>query len=90
MDKNIQLVQEIMIQAININNTQKPDAHFEFYPLTKALHIDLYINGKCGEGLTKSWHVRTTDTDSLNEVLKDLNAIDKTEDKVIEEEDFLG
>lgn len=90
MDENIQLVQDIMIRAIKINNTQKPDVYFEFYPLTKILKVELHINGKYGDGLTKSWSVRTTDIDSLNEVLKDLNAIDKTEDKVIEEEDFLG
>lgn len=85
MDKNMQLVQDIMIQAIKINNTQKPDVRFEFFPLTKVLRIDIYINGKCGDGLTKSWSVKTTDTDSLKEVLNDLNAIDKAI-----EEDFLG
>jgi hypothetical protein len=89
MDENIQLVQDIMLQAIKINNTQKPDIRFEFFPLTKVLRIDIYINGKCGDGLTKSWSVKTTDVSSLNEVIKDLNAIDETEDKEIEE-DFLG
>lgn len=89
MDENMQLVQDIMLQAININNTQKPDIHFDFYPLTKALIIDLYINGKCGDGLTKTWRVKTTDVDSLKEVLKDLNAIDETKNQVIED-DFLG
>lgn len=89
MDENIQLVQDIMIQAIKINNTQKPDVRFDFYPLTKVLRIDIYINGKSGDGLTKSWSVRTTDIDSLKEVLKDLKAIDETEDKAVEE-DFLG
>lgn len=89
MDKNLQLVQDIMVQAIKINNTQKPDVRFDFYPLTKVLRIDIYINGKTGDGLTKSWSVRTTDTDSLNEVLKDLNAIDETKNQAVEE-DFLG
>ena len=89
MDENIELVQDIMVQAIRINNTQKPDVRFEFFPLTKVFRIDIYVNGKCGDGLTKSWSVKTTDIDSLKEVLKDLKAIDETEDKAVEE-DFLG
>lgn len=90
MGENMQLVQDIMVQAININNTQKPDVRFEFYPLTKVLRIDIYINGKSGDGLTKSWSVRTTDIDSLKEVLKDLTAIDETKNEAVEEDDFLG
>lgn len=90
MEENIQLVQDIMVQAIKINNTQKPDVRFDFYPLTKVLRIDIYINGKTGDGLTKSWSVRTTDIDSLKEVLKDLNAIDETKNQAVEEDDFLG
>ena len=85
MNNNTTLILEIMTQAIKINNTQKQNIHFEFYPLTKVLSIDIYFNGKSGKGLTKTWSVDTTQDEYLKEVKKDLDLIDETI-----EDDFLG
>lgn len=83
-----ELILDIMSQAIRINNdkTLKAAVEFEFLPSTKILKIIIFVNGKFGHGLTKTWSVDTTDKDSLDIVKKDL---DNAELPKIED-DFLG
>lgn len=90
MEKNLKLVQDIMLKAIKITTTQEQDVSFEFYPMTSTLSISIYFNGKCSNGLTKSWSVNVKESECLDEVLKDLNVIDETKEKAIVEDDFLG
>lgn len=82
------LILDIMSQAIRINNdkTLKAAVEFEFLPSTKVLKISIFVNGKFGHGLTKTWSVDTTDKDSLDIVKKDLDNAELPEI----EDDFLG
>lgn len=85
MDK---LILDIMSQAIKINNDSRTKAavRFEFFPSAKILTIDIYINGKSDNGLTKCWRVDTTDEKSLLIVKSDLDNLELP----IDEDDLLG
>lgn len=92
MEENLKIIQEIMLNAIRINNDVQLNANtrFEFYPLTKVFSIDIYVNGKSSEGLTKSWKVNTTDKECLEIVKKDLENLELSRIEVLKEDDFLG
>lgn len=87
-----ELILEIMSKAMQINNGpgNKAQIRFEFYPSTKVFHIDIYVNGKSGIGLTKSWSVSTTDRESLEIVRKDLNELELPKNETQLDNDFLG
>lgn len=83
-----ELILDIMAKSISINNDSKNTAQvgFEFYPSTKVFRISIYVNGKQGGGLTKSWSVDTTDEKSLKMVRKDLEEIELPQS----DDDLLG
>ena len=85
------LILDIMSRAIKINNNPntKVAVRFEFYSSIKVFQIDIYVNGKTSNGLTKSWSVDTTDKESLEIVKKDLYDLELPEVE-INEDDFLG
>lgn len=87
-----ELILEIMSKAIQINNdsNNKAQIRFEFYPGTKVFRIDIYVNGKSNNGLTKSWSVNTTDKESLEIVRKDLNELELLKNETQLDNDFLG
>ncbi|MGH4125629.1 MAG: hypothetical protein ACREV6_22180 [Clostridium sp.] len=90
MKGNLKLVQDIMLRAIEITTTQNQDVSFEFFPLSGVLTIAIYFQGKCVNGLTKSWSVNVKEHGCLDEVLKDLSAIEETKEPGIVEDEFLG
>jgi hypothetical protein len=92
MEENLKIIQEIMSKGIQINNDveNKAQIRFEFYPSTKVFHIDIYVNGKCNNGLTKSWSVNTTDKESLEIVRKDLFELELPKSETQLDNDFLG
>lgn len=87
-----ELILEIMSKAIKINNdsNNKAQIRFEFYPGTKVFHIDIYVNGKSNNGLTKSWSVNTEDKESLQIVRKDLSELELSKSETKLDNDFLG
>lgn len=92
MDENLKIIQEIMYKGIQINNDveNKAQVRFEFYPSTKVFHIDIYVNGKSTNGLTKSWSVDTTNGESLEIVRKDLIELELPKSETQLDNDFLG
>lgn len=93
MDKNYELLQDILSRAIQITVTQKQDVSWEFYPLTKHLRISIMVNGKTSmhkSGLTKTWSVNVEDTEYLEIVQQELMNLQLNSMNLNLEEDFLG
>ncbi|NFF78357.1 hypothetical protein [Clostridium sporogenes] len=86
MDKNYEIIQDILTKAIQITVTQKQDVSWEFYPLSKVLSISISFNGKCSKGLVKTYGVKVEDTECLKIIQKELMSIQANN----LEDDFLG
>ncbi|AUN11226.1 hypothetical protein [Clostridium botulinum] len=83
MDKNYEIIQDILTRAIEITVTQKQDVSWEFYPLTKTLKISIPFNDGT---LVKTYRVKVEDTECLKIIQKELMNIQTNN----LEDDFLG
>ena len=91
MDKNYEIIQDILFRAMQITVTQKQDVSWAFYPLSKTLSISISFNGKCERGLVKTYSVKVEDTECLEMIRKELDIIQINDvDCSLEEDDFLG
>ncbi|MBO0569973.1 hypothetical protein [Clostridium botulinum] len=83
MDKNYEIIQDILFRAIQITVTQKQNVSWEFYPLSKTLRISIpSLNGS----LVKTYGVKVEDTECLKIIQKELMGIQAKN----LEDDFLG
>ncbi|WP_102400179.1 hypothetical protein [Haloimpatiens massiliensis] len=69
MDKNIEIIKDILARAIQITVNQKQDVSWEFYPLTKTLRISTPLKEI---GLIKTYWVKVEDTGGLKAVQNEL------------------
>ncbi|ABS40470.1 hypothetical protein [Clostridium botulinum] len=83
MDKNYEIIQDILFRAIQITVTQKHDVSWEFYPLTRTLRISIPFNNG---SLIKTYGVKVEDTECLKIIQKELMGIQTNN----LEDDFLG
>lgn len=83
MDKNYEIIQDILTKAIQITVTQKQDVSWEFYPLTKTLRISIPFNDG---SLIKTYGVKVEDIECLKIIQKELMGIQANN----LEDDFLG
>ncbi|ACO83663.1 hypothetical protein [Clostridium botulinum] len=83
MDKNYEIIKDILTRAIEITVTQKQDVSWEFYPLTKTLKISIPFNDGT---LVKTYGVKVEDTECLKIIQKELMNIQTNN----LEDDFLG
>ncbi|EJO5349347.1 hypothetical protein NRP93_003519 [Clostridium botulinum] len=83
MDKNYEIIQDILTKSIQITVIQKQDVSWEFYPLTKTLRISIpSLNGS----LVKTYGVKVEDTECLKIIQKELMSTQANN----LEDDFLG
>ncbi|KRU24038.1 hypothetical protein VT91_36870 [Clostridium sporogenes] len=83
MDKNYEIIQDILFRTIQITVTQKQDVSWEFYPLTRTLRISIPFNDGT---LVKTYGVKVEDTECLKIIQKELMGIQASN----LEDDFLG
>ncbi len=83
MDKNYEIIQDILTRAIQITVSQKQDVSWEFYPLTRTLRISIPFNDGT---LVKTYGVKIEDTECLKIIQKELMNIQTNN----LEDDFLG
>jgi hypothetical protein len=88
MDKNYEIIQDILSRAIQITITQKQDVSWEFYTGTKTLVIRIKFGTK--SGLTKGYSINVEDTESLEIVQQELMNIQINDLDTNLENDFLG
>lgn len=69
MDKNIEIIKDILTRAIQITVSQKQDVSWEFYPLTKTLRISIPFKKI---GLIKTYGVKVEDIEGLKAVQNEL------------------
>lgn len=69
MDKNIEIIKDILTRAIKITVNQKQDVSWEFYPLTKTLRISIPFKEI---ELIKTYGVKVEDTEGLKAVQNEL------------------
>lgn len=90
MDKNYEIIQDILSRAIQITVNQKKDVSWEFYPLSKVLSISISFDGKYDGGLIKRYSVKVEDTECLEMIQKELMLIQSNNMEIKLEDDFLG
>ncbi|NFC86281.1 hypothetical protein EXN13_00915 [Clostridium botulinum] len=83
MDKNYEIIQDILTRAIQITVNQKQDVSWEFYPLTRTLRISIPFNDGT---LVKTYGVKVEDTQCLKIIQRELMGIQASN----LEDDFLG
>jgi hypothetical protein len=89
MDKNYEMIQDILSRAIQITVTQKQDVSWQFYPLIKTLAISISFNGESEQGLKKTYSVKVEDTKCLEMVQQELMNLQLIEMYTNLDEDFL-
>lgn len=72
MDKNYEIIQDILFRAIQITVNQKQDVSWEFFSLSKTLSISISFNGECKEGLVKTYSVKVEDVECLKIIQDEL------------------
>lgn len=88
MDKNYEIIQDILARAIQITVTQKQDVSWQFYPGIRTLAIRIKLGTK--GGLTKEYSIKVEDTEALEIVQQELINIQLSEMDTNLEDDFLG
>lgn len=88
MEENFRIIQEIMILAIKLDQTQELTIGAEYHSASSKLTISVCTdrNTTFNDGLTRNWWVSVKNTELLRTVLKELKSLENP----IEESDFLG
>lgn len=88
MDENLKIIQEILILAIKLDQTQDLAIGAEYHSASGKLTISICTarNTTFNDGLTRNWWVSVKNKELLGTVLNELKALENP----IEETDFLG
>lgn len=88
MDKNYEMIQDILSRAIQITVTQKQDVSWQFFTGIRTLAIRIKLGTK--GGLTKEYSIKVEDTEALEMVQQELINIQISDMNANLEDDFLG
>lgn len=89
MEENLKIINQIFLQAIKLDVSNKHNIHAEYYSSSKRLKIDIEYNGNglFYDGLNRGWSVSVGNLDLLKQVLEELNRLDLPEESI--DDDFL-